>query len=63
LTLRLYQLSDGATAQRAVCDTAGTVILTATATRSGDTIIVRLAGKKDTVTVEQIGTDCRLVIE
>ena len=29
----------------------------------GDTITVRLAGKKDTVTVEQVGTDCNLLIE
>ena len=63
LTLRLYQLADGVTAQRTVCDTAGKVILTAAATRRGDTITVRLAGKKDTVAVEQVGTDCHLVIE
>ena len=63
LTLRLYQLSDGATAQRTVCDTTGKVILTAAATRQGNTITVRLTGKKDTVTVEQVGTDCHLVIE
>ena len=63
LTLRIYQLADGATAQRAVCDTAGKVILTTTATRLGDTITVCLEGQKDTVSVEQIGTDCRLVIK
>ena len=63
LTLNIYQLADGATAQRTICDAAGNILLTATAKRQGDTITVRLNGKKDTVTVQQIGTDCRLVVE
>jgi alpha-D-xyloside xylohydrolase len=62
LTLRIYQLADGKTACRTVCDTAGNTILTAAATRQGDIITVRLAGKKESVTIQQIGTDCRLVL-
>lgn len=61
LTLRIYQLADGASAARTVCDTQGKVILTVKAQRSGDTITVMLSGKTDSVTVEQVGTSCRLV--
>ena len=63
LTLRLYQFADGAAAERTVCDTEGNVILTAKASRQGDTITVTLTGRKDQVSVEQIGTDCRLIVE
>ena len=63
LTLRIYQLADGAKAERTVCDARGNVILTATAARSGDTITVALDGRKEGVTVEQAGTSCRLVIK
>ena len=63
LTLRLYQFADGAVAERNVCDTEGNVILTAKASRQGDTITVTLTGRKDQVSVEQIGTDCRLIVE
>ena len=63
LTLRLYQLADGATADRTVCDTEGNVILTAHASRSGDTISLSLTGRKENITVQQIGTDCRLIVE
>ena len=63
LTLRLYQFADGAVAERTVCDTEGNVILTARASRQGDTITVTLTGRKEKVSLEQIGTDCRLVVE
>lgn len=63
LTLRIYQLADGAKAVRTICDTQGNVILTAAAERSGDTITVTLTGKTDRVTMEQVGTDCRLVTD
>ena len=62
LTLRLYQFADGACAQRTVCDTEGNAVLTASAQRTGDTITVTLTGRTGGVKVEQIGTDCRLVI-
>jgi alpha-D-xyloside xylohydrolase len=63
LTLRLYQFADGAEAERVVCDTEGNVILTAKAVRNGDTITVKLTGRKENVTLEQFGTDCRIVVE
>ena len=63
LTLRLYHLADGAEAERTVCNTEGNVILTARAIRNGDTITVKLTGRKENVTVEQFGTDCQIVVE
>ncbi len=63
LTLRIYCLAEGATAQRMVCDIHGNIILTASAERTGDVITVRLAGKSDSVCVEQIGTDCKVLVE
>ena len=63
MTLRIYQLADGARAERTVCDTEGNVILTAAACRDGDTITVTLTGRKENVTVAQFGTDCRIVVE
>ena len=44
-------------------DTEGNVILTAAARRDGDTITVKLTGRKENVTVAQFGTDCRIVVE
>ena len=63
LTLRIYCLAEGATARRTVCDIHGNIILTASAERTGDVIMVRLAGKSDSVCVEQIGTDCKVLVE
>ena len=63
LTLRLYNLADGAQAERRVCDTHGKTLLTARACRSGDVITLRLSGKTDSVSIQQIGTDCRIRIE
>lgn len=63
LTLRLYQLADGAEASRTVCDANGREALTAVAHRTGDAIAVTLTGKADTVRVEQVGTDCALAVE
>lgn len=63
LTLRIYCLAEGATARRTVCDIHGNIILTASAERTGDVITVRLAGKSDSVCVEQIGTDCKVLVE
>ena len=63
LTLRIYCLAEGATARRMVCDIHGNIILTASAERTGDVITVRLAGKSDSVCVEQIGTDCKVLVE
>ena len=62
LTLRLYQFADGAEAERTVCDTQGNVILTAKAVRQGNTITVKLTGRKENVTLEQFGTDCRILV-
>ncbi len=63
LTLRLYNLADGTQAERRVCDTHGKTLLTARACRSGDVITLRLSGKTDSVSIQQIGTDCRIRIE
>lgn len=63
LTLRLYNLADGVEATRTVCDAQGKTVLTAAARRTGDTITVTLTGQADAVTVEQIGTDCQLLIQ
>ena len=62
LTLRIYQLADGASADRDVYDAKAQKMLAVHATRHGDTMEVSLAGATDSVTVEQVGTDCQLVI-
>ena len=59
LTLKLYRMTDGGRAVRRVCDTAGQEFLRAEAVRSGNTITISLTGAVD-VSVEQIGTDCRI---
>lgn len=63
LTLRIYYLTDGCDASRTVCDTDGNVLLTASATRNGDVITVKLSNRLSSVSIEQIGTDCKLNIE
>lgn len=63
LTLRLYQLADGREASCRVCDASGQTALTAKAVRKGDTITVQLTGNAASVQMEQIGTDCQIVIE
>lgn len=63
LTLRLYQLADGAEASRTICDANGREALTAVVRRTGNAIAVTLTGKADTVRVEQVGTDCVLTVE
>ena len=60
LTLRLYNLSDGAVLTRTVVDTAGAPALTFTAARDGDTVTVT-CDRPCAFTVEQVGTDCRIV--
>ncbi len=62
LTLRLYQMADGAESGRIVCDSKGNEVLTASAVRSGDVITVVLKGRTQDVRIEQIGTDCRLLV-
>lgn len=62
LTLRVYQLADGAEALRTVCDQDGRQVLTAKAVRNGNTITVTLSGAFEGVKVEQVGTDCQLVV-
>ena len=63
LTLRICCLAEGASARRTVCDIHGNIILTASAERTGNVITVRLTGKSDSVCVEQIGTDCKVLVE
>ena len=62
LTLRIYNLQDGAAARRTVCDTEGHEVLTAEACRTGNTITVKLTGKIETVQVEQVGTGCQIAL-
>ncbi len=62
LTLRIYNLADGAKASRTICDTDGNVVLKATATRNGATITVKLNGDSSSVKFEQIGTDCKISV-
>ena len=62
LTLTVYNLADGASASCRVCSTDGATRLTATALRSGDTITVTVRGEASNLTVNQIGTGCRLQI-
>lgn len=62
LTLRVYQLADGAEALRTVCDQDGRQVLTAKAVRNGNTITVTLSGAFEGVKVEQVGTDCQLTV-
>lgn len=62
LTLRIYNLADGAKALRTIYDTNGNIILTATATRNGDKITVKLNGDSSSVKFEQIGTDCKISV-
>lgn len=61
LTLTVYNLADGAEAACRVCGTGGQTQLEVTARRTGDTITVTARGAAD-LTVNQIGTDCRLEI-
>ena len=61
LTLRLYNLADGAQAECKVCDVHGAVVLTARACRCGGVITVTLEGQAEDVRIEQIGTDCALI--
>ena len=63
LTLRIYNLAEGASAVRNVCDVHGSVVLTAKAERSGDTITVTLTGSASNVTIQQIGTNCEVIIK
>ncbi len=63
LTLRLYYLSDGAQVERDICDVHGAVVLRVKAVRAGGAIRVELRGAKQSVTVEQIGTDCDIILK
>ena len=60
LTLRLYQIADGAEVARTVCDTAGEPVLTAVARRTGDKIDLTVRGAARDIRAEQVGTDCRM---
>ncbi|MBQ2709203.1 MAG: alpha-xylosidase, partial [Clostridia bacterium] len=62
LTLRIYRLADGAEASRSVCNTRGEIVLTAHAKRRGDTITVTLDGAAESVKIEQIGTECEVIV-
>ena len=62
LTLRIYRLADGAEASRSVCNMRGEVVLTAHAKRCGDFITVTLKGAAGSVKIEQIGTECEVIV-
>ena len=62
LTLTVYQLAEGDSAECQVCGTDGEVRMTAKALRQGNTITVRLSGSCETVQVRQMGTNCRVEI-
>lgn len=62
LTLTVYNLADGAQADCRVCGTDGKTALEATALRTGDTITLTVRGKSANLTVNQIGTDCHLIV-
>jgi len=61
LTLRIYNLAEGAAAEREVCGMDGKAFLKVKAERSGNTIAVTLDGMKN-VAIEQVGTECEIVI-
>ena len=63
LTLRLYQIADGAEVTRTVCNTAGEPVLTAVARRTGDKIDLTVRGSDRDIRAEQVGTDCRMNVE
>ena len=63
LTLRIYHLADGACARRDICDVHGKVVLTAAAERSGNTITVTMNGDASAVKIEQVGTDCEVIVK
>jgi alpha-D-xyloside xylohydrolase len=63
LTLTIFHLADGSKSHCQVCGTDGRPFLTASAQRQGDTIMVTLSGRTESVTVKQAGTHCRLEIE
>ena len=60
LTLRIYNLADGASARREVCGTDGKVFLTAEVCRKGDAIHAALTGEAVDVQFEQVGTECSI---
>ncbi len=62
LTIRIYQLKDGARAERVIYNTAGEKVLTITAVRTGEEIRVQLEGQVKNYAIEQMGTDCTLVV-
>lgn len=61
LTLRLYNISDGAALTREVADLSGNAALTFTVTRRGDRITVACDSSRD-FAVEQYGTECEIII-
>ena len=63
LTLRLYQIADGAEVTRTVCNTAGEPVLTAVARRTRDKIDLTVRGSARDIRAEQVGTDCRMNVE
>lgn len=62
LTLRIYQMADGAERTRCIPDLAGETALAVTVRRTGDTITV-LPDRPCALAVEQIGTDCTCRIQ
>ena len=62
LTLRIYQMADGAEQTRRIPDLAGETALAVTVRRMGDTITV-LPDRPCALAVEQIGTDCTCRIQ
>lgn len=63
LTLRLYQMKDGAAAERSICSVQGEEVLRVSAVRDGGEITVTLSAKPKDVRIEQIGTDCAVSVE
>jgi len=62
LTLGIYHLEDGKTASCCVCDASGSRVLRVTAKREGDTICLHLDGNAPGVQIEQIGTECTIIV-
>lgn len=62
ITLRLYQLADGAQADCTLCDIRGNTVAAVTARRTGQVITVNMDGLPP-VPVEQFGTDCQVCYE
>lgn len=62
VTLRLYHLADGAQAACRICDIRGRTVLNVCAVRRSDEIRLTITGNPNKFRVEQVGTDCNVII-